>query len=98
MRNLIAAALAAGVFVKFLAWPDLYRSALSTGMITAVVFVLVGAGAAFSWVISFAKIPQALLNDTLGLTPQSGYWTIMLSTCAAYFIGCMFVWIPSWSF
>jgi C4-dicarboxylate transporter, DctM subunit len=74
-----------------LTWRNLYRSALSTGIVTAVVFALVGAGAAFSWVISFAQIPQALLHDTLGLTAQSGYWTIMLSLCLAYFIGCMFV-------
>jgi TRAP-type C4-dicarboxylate transport system permease large subunit len=59
--------------------------------VTAVVFVLVGAGAAFSWVISFAQIPQALVGEFFGLTPESGYWTIMLAICAAYFIGCMFV-------
>lgn len=73
-----------------MSWRDLHKAALSTGMVTAVVFVLVGTGAAFSWAISFAQIPQALLNDTLGLTPQSGYWTIMLSICMVYFIGCMF--------
>ena len=72
-------------------WHDLYRSALSTGMVTAVVFVLVGVGAAFSWVISFAQIPQVLISETIGLTPQSGYWTIMLTISAAYFLGCMFV-------
>jgi len=70
---------------------DLRQVALSTGIVTAVVFVLVGAGAAFSWVISFAQIPSALLNDMLGLTADSGYWTIMLSIAVAYFIGCMFV-------
>jgi len=69
---------------------DLYQSALSTGMVTAIVFVLVGAGAAFSWVISFAQLPQTVLNDTFGLTAQSGYWTIMLVVCTAFFIGCMF--------
>lgn len=70
---------------------DLHKTAISTGLVTAVVFVLVGAGAAFSWVISFAQIPQALLNDMLGLTADSGYWTIMLAICIAYFVGCMFV-------
>ena len=79
------------VVYREMSWRDLHKTALSTGLVTAVVFVLVGAGAAFSWVISFAQIPQALLNDTLGLTAQSGYWTIMLSICVAYFIGCMFV-------
>ncbi len=37
------------------------------------------------------QIPQTLLSDTLGLTADAGYWTIMLSICTAYFIGCMFV-------
>jgi len=85
------AALLEIVVYREMSWRDLHKTALSTGLVTAVVFVLVGAGAAFSWVISFAQIPQALLNDTLGLTAQSGYWTIMLSICVAYFIGCMFV-------
>lgn len=79
------------VIYREMSWKDLHKTALSTGLVTAVVFVLVGAGAAFSWVISFAQIPQFLLNEMLGLTPQSDYWTIMLSICAAYFVGCMFV-------
>lgn len=65
--------------------------ALSTGLVTAVVFVLVGAGAAFSWVISFAELPTALLNDYIGLDANSGYWTIMLWISVAFFVGCMFV-------
>ncbi|NND18817.1 MAG: TRAP transporter large permease, partial [Silicimonas sp.] len=39
-----------------------YETAKSTGLITAVVFILVGAGAAFSWIISFAQIPQTVLG------------------------------------
>jgi tripartite ATP-independent transporter DctM subunit len=79
------------VVYREMSWRDLHKTALTTGLVTAVVFVLVGAGAAFSWVASFAQIPQALLNDTLGLTAESGYSTIMFSICVAYFIGCMFV-------
>jgi len=67
------------------------KIALSTGLVTAVVFVLVGVGAAFSWVISFARIPQVLLSETLGLTAASGYWPIMASISIAFFVGCMFV-------
>ena len=70
---------------------DIPEIALSTGMITAVVFVLVGAGAAFSWVISFAQLPDVWINDWLGLTADSGYWTILLTIAVAFFIGCMFV-------
>lgn len=43
---------------------QLYSTAKSTGLITAVVFILVGAGAAFSYVISFAQIPQAVLGES----------------------------------
>lgn len=72
-------------------WKQLLESAVSTGLITAVVFALVGAGAAFSWVLSFAQLPQQLVHDTFGLTAQSGYWTIMLAIAISYFVGCMFV-------
>lgn len=68
--------------------PDIARS---TGLVTAVVFVLVGAGSAFSWVISFAELPQALITQGLGLTAESGYYTIMGAIAVAFFIGCMFV-------
>lgn len=70
---------------------DIPAIATSTGLVTAVVFVLVGAGAAFSWVISFAELPQALINDWLGLGADSGYYTILFTIAIAYFIGCMFV-------
>ncbi|MCS5616818.1 MAG: TRAP transporter large permease subunit, partial [Pirellulales bacterium] len=40
---------------------------------------------------SFARIPQVLLSETLGLTAASGYWPIMTSISIAFFIGCMFV-------
>ncbi len=70
---------------------DLPRLALSTGLVTAVVFTLVGAGTAFSWVISFAELPAYLINETLGLSADSGYWRVALTLCVAYFVGCMFV-------
>ena len=40
---------------------DIIGIAKSSGLITAIVFILVAAGAAFSWVISFAQIPQAIM-------------------------------------
>ncbi len=70
---------------------DLPDIALSTGLVTAVVFVLVGAGAAFSWIISFAELPTRLINETLGLTSASDPMVILASIAAAFFIGCMFV-------
>ena len=69
---------------------DLPRIALSTGMITAVVFILVAAGMAFSWIISFAQIPNLLLGDLLATAAEHPYRVLVL-IAVAYFIGCMFV-------
>lgn len=68
---------------------ELYNVALSTGMVTAVVFILVGAGAAFAWVLSFAQIPQQLLG-ALGID-QMGQIGVLFTIAIAFFIGCMFV-------
>ncbi len=70
---------------------DLPDIALSTGLVTSVVFVLVAAGAAFAWVISFAEIPSRLIDGWLGLGPEAGYARIMATIAASYFVGCMFV-------
>ncbi|MDH5673478.1 MAG: TRAP transporter large permease [Myxococcales bacterium] len=70
------------------ALPDI---ALSTGLITSVVFILVAAGAAFSWTLSYAELPSHLVEQTLGLGPDSSYASVMTAIAVAYFIGCMFV-------
>jgi C4-dicarboxylate transporter, DctM subunit len=63
--------------------------ALSTGIITSVVFILVGVGTAFSWLVSFAQIPQKLLPVVLGPDPTSLWLLVVISI--AFFVGCMFV-------
>jgi tripartite ATP-independent transporter DctM subunit len=68
---------------------DVYGVAKSTGLITAVVFILVAAGAAFSWVISFAQIPQAVLG-AIGIT-EMGPIGVLVVISIAFFVGCMFV-------
>jgi len=77
------------VIFRSLDLAGVYRTAKSTGLITAVVFILVGAGAAFSWVISFAQIPQEVLA-TIGID-QMGPIAILFVISIAFFIGCMFV-------
>ena len=67
--------------------PELARSA---GMITAVVFILVAAGAAFSWVISFAQLPSQLIHDVLKLDPAEPI-RVLVTIAAVFFVGCMFV-------
>jgi tripartite ATP-independent transporter DctM subunit len=68
---------------------DVYETAKSTGLITAVVFILVGAGAAFSWVISFAQIPQQVMA-AVGVADM-GPIGVLFAISIAFFVGCMFV-------
>ncbi|MGH0033869.1 MAG: TRAP transporter large permease [Myxococcota bacterium] len=73
--------------VRLVEIPDI---AVSTGIVTAVVFILVAAGAAFSWAISFAQIPNALLADIVPMVSESP-WKVLAMISVAYFVGCMFV-------
>ncbi len=69
---------------------DLGGLALSTGMITAVVFILVAAGNAFTYTISFAGIPQAILDPIIADIGHSKVLVLSL-IAVSFFIGCMFV-------
>ncbi|MGR3198209.1 MAG: TRAP transporter large permease, partial [Paracoccus sp. (in: a-proteobacteria)] len=64
---------------------EVYATAQSTGLITAVVFILVGAGAAFSWVISFAQIPQQILG-AIGID-EMGPKMVLAVISIAFFVG-----------
>ncbi|MDK9709905.1 TRAP transporter large permease [Acidaminobacter sp.] len=68
---------------------DLPKIALSTGAVTASVFILVAAGSLFSWAISYARIPQIITAAILGVDPSA--LRILITVTFAYFIGCMFV-------
>jgi tripartite ATP-independent transporter DctM subunit len=68
---------------------NLYHIAVSTAVVTCVVFILVAAGQLFSWVISFARIPQALMSATLGDNPTA--LAVLVMTTIFFFVGCMFV-------
>lgn len=60
-----------------------------TGIITGVVFILVGAGQAFSWIIGFLRLPQQILPPLFGPDPTM-LWVIFI-VIAVYFVACMFV-------
>ena len=68
---------------------DIVDAALSTGLITAVVFILIGMGQAFSWYISFEQIPQDLLAP-LNLEGASKEYVLFV-IAMSFFVGCMFV-------
>ncbi|MFW5640512.1 MAG: TRAP transporter large permease [Thermodesulfobacteriota bacterium] len=91
-------AAAAAVFYALILETLIYRSLtferivdsfLQTGVITGVVFILVGAGQAFSWMIGFMQIPQQLLPPLFGTDP-SMLWVITI-VVVVYFVACMFV-------
>lgn len=55
-------------FYRSLKPRDIYEIALETGVITAVVFILIGMGTAFSWLITFARLPNMILPAVLAQT------------------------------
>ncbi len=77
------------VIFKTLDLKGLYDTALSTGLVTAVVFILVAAGAAFAWVLSFAQVPQQILSS-IGIYDM-GPIGVLFVISIAFFVGCMFV-------
>ncbi len=89
-----AAAVAYALFLelvvyRYLTVKSLVESFLTTGVITGVVFVLVGAGQALSWMLSFLRIPQQFLGPLFGTDPS--YITVVFIIVVSYFIACMFV-------
>jgi len=74
---------------RTLTWKKLVSALLDTGIITGVVFILVGAGQAFSWFISFLRLPQEFMPAIIGADPTR-LWVITL-VVISYFIACMFV-------
>lgn len=62
---------------------------LQTGVITGVVFILVGAGQALSWLLSFLQIPQQIMPIVLGTDPTM--LRVISIVIITYFVACMFV-------
>ncbi|BCB60309.1 C4-dicarboxylate ABC transporter [Halomonas sp. A020] len=77
------------VVFRSLKMRDIYTIAKSTGLITAVVFILVAVGNGFSWIISFAQIPQAIL-EAVGVN-EAGPTGVLIAICISFFVACMFV-------
>ena len=77
------------VVFRSLKMRDIYAIAKSTGLITAVVFILVAVGNGFSWIMSFAQIPQAIL-EAVGVN-DAGPTGVLIAICISFFVACMFV-------
>lgn len=83
------AVLLEGVIFKTMKLKDFYNSAVATGLVTSIVFILVGAGAAFAWILSFAQVPQEILAS-IGIM-EMGKYQVLAVISIAFFVGCMFV-------
>ena len=68
---------------------DIYDVALETGVVTTVVFILIAAGAAFSWLITFAQVPDQIMPILFGENPSAVYTLYVIT--AIYFVACMFI-------
>jgi tripartite ATP-independent transporter DctM subunit len=77
------------VVYRSLTFERIVDSFLQTGVITGVVFILVGAGQAFSWMIGFMQIPQQILPPLFGTDPTM--LRVIFIVVAVYFVACMFV-------
>lgn len=74
---------------KTLKLKDIGRIAVSTAVSTSVVFILVAGGQLFSWVISYAQIPQMLTKTVLGVDPSAV--RILITVTLFMLVSCMFV-------
>src|SRR5690625_3361483 len=68
---------------------DIYKIAASTGAVTSIVFILLAAGGAFSWIISYLRIPQQLTDAVLSSDPSR--LEILFIMSLFFLISCMFV-------
>ncbi|ABR49847.1 TRAP dicarboxylate transporter, DctM subunit [Alkaliphilus metalliredigens QYMF] len=78
-----------GLVYRTLSFKSMVDHFLQTGVVTGVVFILVGAGNVLSWLLSFLRIPQTYLPRLFGEDPSRIY--VVLIVIAAYFVACMFV-------
>lgn len=74
---------------RTMSWKKLLQVLLDAGIVTGVVFILVGAGQVFSWMISFLRIPQQIMPAIIGTNPTE--LQLIIVVVIAYFVACMFV-------
>lgn len=68
---------------------DLGKIALSTGAVTATLFILLSSGQIFSLVLTYANVPQMLTSGLLGTEPSQ--ILVLALVTLFFFIACMFV-------
>ena len=78
-----------GLVYRSLTFKKLIDVTLSTAEITAVCFILMGAGQAISWLLSYSGIYKVIMPPLFGGEPSALRVIIIINI--AYFIACMFV-------
>lgn len=70
-------------------WADLFRALRATAVATSAILLVLAASAAFSWILTFQRVPHAVGELMLGLTDEPH---VMLMLVAAVLLVCgMFV-------
>jgi len=75
---------------KGLKWSDIPRIATESGVLTAVVFILLGASSFFSWVLTYSQSPQRLLAY-MTTSPYMNKWVFLLLVNVSFFLACMII-------
>lgn len=87
--SVLYAALLEMVVYRTVKVKDLFRIALSTGAMTATLFILLASGQVFSLVLTYANVPQLIAGSVLG--PDPSLTVILLWVTVFFFIAGMFV-------
>lgn len=77
------------VIYRSITLKDMGSIAYNTAVTTAAIMVLLAAGQVFSWVITYANIPNMLTRAVMNLNPSGT--TVLLITSLLFFVACMFV-------
>ncbi len=87
--SVLYAALLEMVIFRTVKLKDLGRIALSTGVMTGVLFILLAGGQVFSLVLTYANVPQMIARGVLGVNPSQT--VVLLWVTIFFFISGMFV-------
>ena len=83
-----ASILEIGIY-RSMGFKEIRQAALSTGVTTATVFILVAAGQVLSFVISYAGIPQSIAASVVASGTGATGLLFVIALC--FFVSCMFV-------
>ncbi|MCJ7571518.1 MAG: TRAP transporter large permease [Candidatus Thermoplasmatota archaeon] len=87
--SVLYALLLEGVIYRSLTLKKFIDATISTGVITAVVYILIGTTTAATWLVSYSGISKQILPPLFGDNPST--LRVVLIIQVAYFIACMFV-------